>query len=421
MNKPGAFAEPVPSYAALSLELREHADDINTALLDLVVEQVAAYTDSANPEVLPQLERHLRDHGAVMADLIAGRKAEKLDFIQAHAESSARQRFPLEYLLHTYRCLNGFYVRWLHESILSGDTPGLNAPAVFASLTEAILDYTDRASQAATRHYLAQAQLLAAVSGDERALLLRILLEGYDESDGRVAGVLRRAGYLDGRRAFCVALARSVDPAEMLNPSRARRMADYITGLFDGMPGKQLVDVRNQHVTIIFSDTRRVSGWTAASASLASKIVPVLNKVGPAALIGISNDAPATATVPRAYREAQLALEAAHVSRRVVQFGQMSLQELMIRSSAGELMRVMPQWAEPFLSADQRSGGVLVATLKAYARASMNVLKAAAILGSHPNTVYARFDRVTRLTGLRPRKFADLTELLIVADCRGHC
>lgn len=405
---------------SLSQQLARQADRINHGLLESIVAQVPAYSDSANPDVLPRLERHVQDHGEAIARMFADGRAGDLEFVASHAERCARQRFPLESLLHSYRCLNGYYFRLMQTTMQADDALAAELPLVLTSLTEALLDYTDTVSQLATRHYLAQAQALETVAGDERTLLLRILLDGYDESDGRVAGILRRAGYLDGRRAFCVALARSVDPAEMLNPSRAQRMADYFSGLLEGMPGQQLVEVRNQHVTIIFSDSRRASGWTAARASLASKVVPVLRKVGPVALIGISNDAPSTAGVPRAYREAQLALDGASVSRRVVQFSEMSLQELMIRKSADELMRVLPDWTESFMAANRKSRGVLVDTLKAYARSSMNVLNTAAILGSHPNTVYARFDRITEMTGLMPRIFADLNELLIVAECAGR-
>ena len=71
------------------------------------------------------------------------------------------------------------------------------------------------------------------------------------------------------------------------------------------------------------------------------------------------------------------------------------------------------------MSADRKSNRILVATLKADTRSSINVLNTAAILGSHPNTVYARIERINEMTGLIPRKFSDLNKLLVVADCKG--
>ena len=68
--------------------------------------------------------------------------------------------------------------------------------------------------------------------------------------------------------------------------------------------------------------------------------------------------------------------------------------------------------------ADSKARGSLTATLRAYADADMNVLKTAHRLSVHPNTVYSRLQKVTDATGLDARSFHELTELLIVADCR---
>ena len=47
----------------------------------------------------------------------------------------------------------------------------------------------------------------------------------------------------------------------------------------------------------------------------------------------------------------------------------------------------------------------------------MNVQKAAREIGKHPNTVYARIERIKDLTGLDGQRHGDLTELLLAADC----
>lgn len=50
----------------------------------------------------------------------------------------------------------------------------------------------------------------------------------------------------------------------------------------------------------------------------------------------------------------------------------------------------------------------------------MNVLKAAQSLGVHPNTVYARLQRIFDISGLQARSFDALSDLLIVCDCRTY-
>ena len=141
--------------------------------------------------------------------------------------------------------------------------------------------------------------------------------------------------------------------------------------------------------------------------------------LGPAVLMGVSNDAPSTAHLPTAYREALLALELADRSARVVQFSEISTRRMMVHLAAESLGRVRPLWTDPLLRADAAMRGELGRTLQAYADADMNVLKAAKKLGVHPNTVYFRMQRILDVTELDPRSYHDLTELLIVLDCEG--
>ena len=60
----------------------------------------------------------------------------------------------------------------------------------------------------------------------------------------------------------------------------------------------------------------------------------------------------------------------------------------------------------------------MVATLHAYPNANINALKAAERLNVHPNTIYARFQKLKDITGLDARSFHALSELLIVARSR---
>ena len=64
----------------------------------------------------------------------------------------------------------------------------------------------------------------AEAEGDRRTRLMDTLLSGYDESDQIAAQLLRRAGYLEQRQSYCIAVARSVIPQEMENPARAQRV-----------------------------------------------------------------------------------------------------------------------------------------------------------------------------------------------------
>ena len=350
--------------------------------------------------------------------MLGGGGVRDFDFVRAHAQRRAEHRFPLEATLHAYRCAHKVYSRWMRRATLAAVSSAEDAQQAVADIADFTIEYTDAISTIAASDYLAHTRLLADVAGDQRAELLTILLDGYDESDGRVAKILRDAGYLDSRQSFCVALAQPVDPAEMINPDRARRLADSIDKILQTSPSRRVIDIRHNKVTIVFSGVCRTSGWTAPHAALAERVTSELMMVGNAVLIGVSNDVPSTSLIPAAHREALLALEFADVTRRVVQVSELPAQRLMLHFAGEEFQRVLPAWTGAFFRADQKAGGALVATLRAYANADMNVLKAAEQLSVHPNTIYSRLQKILDTTGLQARSYHALTELLIVADCR---
>lgn len=399
--------------------LRANAVAINRELQDTVLAEIPAFSESRNPDILPELARHGPLHTREIIRLLDGGAVGGFEFVREHARRRAEQHFPLETTLHAYRCCHKVFSRWIRDATLAGRSSAGDAQEIVAAVADFTMEYTDAVSTAAASAYVSQIRLLADVAGDTRAELLSILLDGYDESDRRVAKILRDEGYLDRRQSFCVALVQSVDPTEMLSPARARRLADSIDTILQRSAARRLIDIRHNKVTILFSGTRRVSGWTAPNTALASRVATDLLMVGNAALIGVSNDVPSTSQIPNAHREALLALELADVTQRVVQFSEIRARQLMMHLAGEELQRVLPAWTTAFFAADERAGGALVATLRAYANANMNVLKAADKLSVHPNTIYSRMQKILDITSLDARSYHTLTELLIVSDC-GH-
>ena len=406
-----------PASATVIDRVARNVPAVATELQQAVTAEVQEFSKSRNPDLLPELAKHSREIVDEIVRLLRGGGLGGFEFVQQHAHRRAEQHFPMEATLHAYRSGHKVLSRWLRESVLTATSPAQEVQRATAAIVDFSMEFVDAISTTFASSYSAQALLLAEVAGDQRSELLHILLNGYDESDLRAARVLREAGFLGERQFFCVALARSVDPSEMLDVSRARRMADAIEQIVAELGVRRVVDVHNNKVTMVFGAVSRDSGWTAPRASLAKRIRAALLLVGNAALIGISNDAPSTSYVPTAYREATTALELATVSQRVVQFSEIPLRRLLLHFAAQDFSRVLPAWAAAFYDADDRSSGALVATLRAYARVDMNILKAADELGVHPNTVYARLQRVFDISGLQARSFDALNDLLIVCDC----
>lgn len=403
----------VPAVAA---NLQRGAAALGRDLQARVLDEIDAFSSSANPDVLPELEQHLAELVAEICRLLGGAGQGELEFVQRYARRRAQQRFPLEAILHAYRSCHRILSEWVRDAALAAADSSAQVRRVVAAAGDFAIEYTNAVSTVATSEYVAHTRILAEAEGDRRTELLNTLLSGYDESDSRTAQLLRRAGYLEQRQSFCVAVAQSVDPREMENAARAQRMVESIGDVLRDTPVRALLGIRDGLVTVIMSGTRRLSGWTAPQALLADRVLARLEQVGPAALIGLSNDAPSTSYIRQAYNEAKLALDFASVARRVMPYSKIPFRQIVIRLARDNIQSAFPAWLKDLQNADRKARGALSKTLQAYADANMNALQTAKVLSVHPNTVYSRMQRISDLTGRNALAYHDLTELLLAID-----
>lgn len=403
---------------AVATAIEPQIEAVSGQLQQAIISDIDAFTRSGNPDVLPELERLCRQQVGELRRLLTGAKPGEFEFIVDAAQRRAGQRFPLEAMLQTMTCAHRVLLPWVRDAALAVASETAQVRKVVATMTELVNRYCSAMGTLFTAEYVAETRLLAESENDRRSELLGMLLDGYDESDSHVAALLRRAGYLEQRQSFCVAVAQSVDPREMQNPARARRLADALTDATRKLPGRQLIGIRDNTVLAILSDTRRASGWTAPQTRLADRVMPVLLSIGPAVVIGLSADAPSTAHIPKALQEARTALDLASVKERVVAYASIPVRQIIVHKARAHVQSALPAWVDTLIAADKKSRQKLSATLAAYADTNMNLLKAAKQLGIHPNTIYARFDRITDITGLDPKGFHALNELLLALDCR---
>jgi len=393
-------------------------DDIRAELRQTVADEVAAFSASGNPEIIPEQQAHGDAHIDQVLRYLRGAADEKLEFVRDHAVRRAEQRFPLEATLHAYRCGHRVISRWLREAALASADTGASVGETLAAVADFSIEYTDSISTLTTSEYVAHTRQIAEAEGDLRNELISVLLDGYDEADGRVARLLRRTGYLAQRQSFCVAVTQAVHAGEMEFPARVRRICDSIEQVFEPFQGRVLNGVRDNKVITIMSATRRISGWTVARTRLCDEVQGCLRKLGNAVLVGLSTDVPSTSYIPKALAEAQLAFEFADAAHRVVGFSGIPVRQLLIRQAQDSFRPPLPEWSTALFAADDKAKGSLVATLRAYADTNMNVLKAARQLAVHPNTIYTRMQRIADITGQNGLEYHALTELLLTADCR---
>ena len=133
--------------------------------------------------------------------------------------------------------------------------------------------------------------------------------------------------------------------------------------------------------------------------------------------MGVSADHPSTSALPRALREARAALDFAGLDKRVVLFPTLPVRSLLVHAGGEYVRATAPPWSAALLAADAQSRGDLLKTLAALADADLNVQEAGRRLGVHANTVYGRLVRIQQATGLDGRRFQDLAEMLLAAEC----
>jgi sugar diacid utilization regulator len=386
-----------------------------TDLRAAVLAEVPAFSTSGNPEILPSLAIHGGEHIQEIRRLVEGGEVGDFTFVADHAHRRAEQHFPLEAILHAYRCGHRVLSRWLRDAVIAKHPE--NIETAISAVADFSIEYTNTISTIMAAEYVNQTRILAEAEGDRRTELLSILLGGYDESDAKSARLLKRAGYLEQRHSYCVVVAQSINPAEMELPERGQRIITALSAAVGATAIRMLAGIRNSIVVSVMSDVRRQSGWTAPQTSLAQRLHPLMMELGPAVLIGMSNDQPSTAFLPRAFQEATMALDFASVSRRVVQFSELNLRSLMLHRGGEYVRSVAPSWVSAFMEADSKAKGSLTSTLQMLADTDLNVQEAGRKLGVHPNTVYARIGRIKDISGLDGQRHHDLVELLLAADC----
>ena len=403
----------VPAQAIATLSKRR--EEAARLLLEAVVTTIPAFSDTRNAELRSDLARHADEHIAELLHLLEGGALRDFEFVRAQARRHAARRFPIEAALQVYRSMHPLFSTWLSAGLKKARLhDGEQSLAACLGLVD---QYTGSIGIVFATEYVAHASLFAEAEGDLRAELLNILVGGYDESDARVVRLLKRAGYLEQRLSFCVALAQSTDPLEMENAARAQRIADAMVQCISALSVRVLVGVRSNLVTAVFSDIRRASGWTAPRADLSDRIKEKLRALGPSVLIGLSADQASTSQIPQGLHEATVALDFANVAERVVPFSSLSIRRLLIHRGVEYVQSALPSWFCLLRDADVKSRGHLVQTLRALADADMNVQRAARDLRIHPNTIYARIQRINDLTGLDAQRYHDLTHLLLAVDC----
>ena len=164
---------------AIARPLRANAATVASDLQKHILSEIEAFSSSANPDLRPELEEHLRLLVAEVCRLLEDGRPGNFDFVREYAQRRAEQRFPLEASLHAYRSCHRVIASWVRDAALAVAETTAQVRRVVAAAADFAFEYTDAISTVATSEYVQHTRLLAEAEGDQRTELLNVLLSGY--------------------------------------------------------------------------------------------------------------------------------------------------------------------------------------------------------------------------------------------------
>ena len=340
--------------------LRDGLDDLIERGVAALRAEIPAYRDG-DERFVDDLRDQVRAHYSVKLDGAArgphGHPATTSRFVRAAATRRARAGFALEDYLNAFRV--GQQAFW--EAVLdcAGETPLGHEAAL--TLAGPLMRYCDFASTHAAHAYVEYQQYMVADADRERRDLLEHLLAGEMPTRSPLLAAAQAYGITADARML-VATAVTVDARDDDAP-HVGSAAIACAGLHDA---KTLVVVRQAEIVAVLVARRRRrpvpdvrSGRRAAGR---------LRREGVALAMGVSTVATGVGDLPRAYKEAHVALAGVGDDGGVAALARLTPFDYLALRADDTARRLVNPRLRAFLDEDRRRGGVLTATIRARRR-----------------------------------------------------
>jgi PucR-like helix-turn-helix protein/diguanylate cyclase with GGDEF domain len=387
------------------LTLLDELDELTEHAVRALRAEIPAYRD-VGERFLEDLRDQVRSHFRVkLAALLEDRMVtlEDIAFVRAAATRRARAGFALEEYLNAFRV--GQQAFWESVVACAGERPLGHAAAL--TLAGPLMRYCDFASTHAARAYVEYQQYMVADADRERRDLLERLLAGELPTRGPLLAAAHAYGISAGARML-VATAVTVQAGVDDDAPHVGSAAIACAGLHDA---KTLVVVRQAEIVALL-----VLGADADPCRLCDRVDALqrrLHSEGIALAMGVSTVATGVEQLPRAYREAHVALAGVGEDGGVQALARLTPFDYLALRADDTARRLVNPQLRAFLDEDRERGRVLTETIRAVAGADLNLRVAAERLQVHPNTAQYRLRRIEERTGRNPRRIADLLDLLV--------
>ena len=395
------FQAEQAAIRAVGAALVARHEGIAAAMVARIAEDVPAYR-RAEPGLLDDVLVLATPTARVLAQTFAaGTPLRREDVAELREQTGRRvhQGVSLEAFLHAYRVALSVYWDACAEEAAR---QGLTRDATF-ELARFALETMDTMTSHAAEAYLREETRVRTREGRELRDLVEHLIggQGLDLTHRHPA-----APGLDPTEALLTVVGRVEETAlpvgDALQVARDALGATLALGRV-----RPLVAIRQGEVVLIAA----VRSAPDRRAHLEAAREHALEGHGIDLRFGLSAPAPGFAGVRQAYREATLALSYTSAARPIVSLAELpALDCALLGADAAtrDLIAARGAGLDP----------ALTATVRAFAAADLNVVRAAETLAVHPNSVRHRLRRIAETTGHDPRTFAGLVELTCVLDVR---
>ncbi|GGV01515.1 hypothetical protein GCM10010182_18800 [Actinomadura cremea] len=386
-------------------ELLTIVDELADRAVTAMRAEIPAYADRGDgflADVHEQVGRHYRTKLAV---LLEERTVtfEDIAFSRRASMRRAQAGCTLADYINAFRV--GQQVFW--EAVVEHAGRSYAGQEAALTLASPLMRYCDFASTHAANAYMEFQRYAAAESVQETRDLVELLLDGEAPTRGPqlatahahglnpeartplvvVAAVLL-GGEADARHAACAAIARTgVDRHRTLAVVRQSEIVAVPALGPGGDPGELCDRLQAVQRDLLEED-----------------IVLAM---------GISTVVEGTAEIPRAFQEARAVLEFLPEDGGVAALPRISPFEYMALRADDTARHLVDPRVLDLLAEDRMRGGVLTATIRAFAAADLNLRAAAEHLQIHHNTAQYRLRRIQERTGRNLRHFTDLVDLLV--------
>ncbi|SEG98112.1 PucR C-terminal helix-turn-helix domain-containing protein [Nonomuraea solani] len=381
------------------------------AAVTTIKEEIPAYAaqdPGFHADVFDHVVKHYR---AKLAVLLEERTATAGDitFTRRAAMRRARAGVALADYINAFRI--GHRVFW--EAVLdrAGHTYAGREAALL--LAAPLMRYSDFASTHTTNAYMEFQQYAAAEAVRESRDLLETLLAGAVPTRGRELAAAQAHGLgPEARTPLLVVIAvLAGPPASVTMGADARHAACAAIARASGSGPRTLSVVRQSEIVAI-----PVLSPGTGPDELCDRLQEVLRSLATEGIrlaMGISTVSAGTAQIPQAYLEARAVLDFVPEEGGVAALPRITPFQYLALKADDTARHLVDPRITALLAEDRERGGVLTATIRAFAAADLNLRAAAEALQIHPNTAQYRLRRIQERTGRSLRSINDLVELLV--------